>query len=479
MFHRLDRHPWAWLGLGAIVLIMSQMRFGLGVFAWVAPVPWLHYLRLTRGTRSTAALGGVGLLAWSLATAKIVTDPVPLVMALGFGLAFTIALGVPYLAWSWIRRRVSEDAASLAFPVFMVLGEWSLHGLLPFGVWGSAADTQLDQLALLQLASVTGVHGVSFLVYAVAAILERGLSGERSSLRLGAGLVATSLVATVAFGQARLALSSSAATPTRLVAAVGTDSMVGATPGLPDRDRLAEVERGLVARTERAAAAGATLVVWNEAAAMVYPSDEPAWLERLGTLAQRLRIDLVAAYVVPLQTEPLLYENKYVFFRPDGSIDHRYLKHEPVPGEPAVKGEGPMPLVEDAGQGSVGGAICFDYDFPRLALANAQHHADLVALPSSDWRGIDPIHTHMAAVRAIESGHSILRSTRFGLSAGIDPWGRIRGWSSHWDDDDHVLLVRLPRHGVQTVYGRAGDWFPLTCLLGGLALVGLAIRRRS
>lgn len=455
------------------------MRFGLGVMAWLAPVPWLHYLRVSDGWRSKAALLSVGLLAWFAATAKIITAPIPLVMALGFAVPFAVALGVPYLAWNWIRRRLGEDAGSVAFGVFMVLGEWSLHGLLPFGVWGSAANTQIDQLALLQLASLTGLHGVSFLVYFAASILDRALAGERSTLRRGATTLVTVLVAAFCFGQARLVIGSATATPTRLVAAVGTDAVVGTTPELPGPARLAEVERGLVERTERAAAAGASLVVWNEAATLVYPEDESLWLERVQALADQNDIELVAAYVVPIQVEPLLYENKYVFVQADGSIHHTYLKHEPVPGEPAVRGEGAMPLVADTGEGSTAGAICFDYDFPRLALANAENHADLVALPSSDWRGIDPIHTQMAAVRAIESGHSIVRSTRFGLSAGIDPLGRLRGWSSHWDDEDRVLLVRLPQQGVQTVYSRLGDWFPLTSVLCAIGLVGAAIRRRN
>jgi apolipoprotein N-acyltransferase len=209
---------------------------------------------------------------------------------------------------------------------------------------------------------------------------------------------------------------------------------------------------------------------------MSYPVDEPAFQVRLAKLAATLGVNLVAAYVVPLQAEPLQYENKYVFFRSDGTMDHSYLKHRPVPGEPAVRGESEMPRVVIEGGMAVGGAICFDYDFPRLALANAAQQLDLVALPSSDWRGIDPIHTEMATLRAIEGGYSVLRSTRFGLSAGIDPWGRIRGWNSHWDNERRVLLVELPRRGLSTIYARFGDWFPLAAILASLALLGLALR---
>lgn len=476
MKNHLDPRPWTWLFLGALLLVASQVRLGLGILAWIAPVPFLHYLRLTDSRRSRAAFVVVSFIAWSAGILKIMTAPLPAIAALGWAGPFSVLLVLPYFGWSWVRQRLGERAAMLGFGAMMVVGEWMLHATLPLGVWGSAANTQLDQLALLQLSSITGLHGVSFLVYVVAAVLERLLSGERATVRVSAWGAAVAVVGTLALGQARLGLASLEANPTRLVAAVGTDSVVGAGSELPTAQRQEEDERGLVRRTETAARAGAELVVWNEGATMVWPQDETAWHERLEALAARLDIDLVAAYVVPLQTDPLVYENKYVFVRAEGAIDHTYLKHEPVPGEPAVRGEGPMPLVQDE-RGTVAGAICYDYDFPRVALANARNGADLVALPSSDWRGIDPIHTQMAAVRAIEGGTSVLRSTRFGLSAGIDPWGRIRGWDSAWDSEERVLLVRLPRRGTETIYARLGDWFPATCVLMSVWLLFASARR--
>ncbi len=474
----LYQSPKALLAIGAFLLVASQMRFGVGVLAWVAPVPWLQYLRITRGWKSRLAFVGVAWLAWSAAVLKIVTAPVPAVMSLAFGTGIALALIAPYFGANWIRRRLGENAGTVAFASFMVVGEWTMHVLLPLGVWGAAANTQLDNPALLQVASITGVHGVSFLVYVVASLLERASCRERQSYGSAALVAALLVVGAVAFGQFRLTIANGSARQTQLVAAVGTDSMVGTSPTLPTPEDLARVEAGLFARTTQAARAGAELVVWTEAATMSYPELEPAFQERLANLAATLHVSLVAAYVVPTQERPLQYENKYVFFREDGTMDHTYLKHRPVPGEPAVRGEGEMPRVELEGGSAVGGAICYDYDFPRVALANANRHLDLVALPSSDWRGIDPIHTQMATLRAIEGGHSIVRSTRFGLSAGIDPWGRIRGWNSHWDNDRRVLLVELPRRGVSTIYARFGDWFPISQLLASIALFGFALRRR-
>ena len=207
MKHREPR-PLLWLALGVALVVVSQFRFGVGALAWVAPVAWLRYLRLTHGWRSRLLFLGAMWLAWNAAVLKIVTGPIPPVMALGFGLPIGAVFAAAMLAHDAIRRRVYADLATLGFAALMVLAEWSLHGLMPFGTWGSAANTQLDQLALLQLASVTGLHGVSFLMYPVAGVIERALAGERAPLRRWAWGLTLTMVIVVSAGQARLASSS-------------------------------------------------------------------------------------------------------------------------------------------------------------------------------------------------------------------------------------------------------------------------------
>lgn len=457
----LDRHPACWLAVGALLLVASQARFSVGSLAWFAAAPWLRYLRVTSGVRSRAVFVAASLAAWTLVFAKIVTEPLPLAIAPLFSLPIGLILCVPYLLSTHLRRR-GEGFAVLAFAAAMVVGEWCLHGLLPFGTWGSAANTQLEQLALLQWASVAGIHGVSFLVYAMGAALEAAHWDRSRAGWRRVGLATAAVVALVALGEARLALSTGSGAPRTLVAAVGTDSTVGRGP-LPSEADEREVQHRLFERTRRAAAAGARLVVWTEAATMVRPDQETAFQDRVAALAGELEVLVVAGYVVPLSGKPLRYRNRYALLGPDGTLKHVYDKHRPVPGEPAIAGTAPMPYHDDPEVGRIAGAVCYDYDFPRLALEHAALGADIVALPSSDWRGIDPIHTQMAALRAIEGGHSVVRSTRFGLSAAFDPHGRPRGWLSHFDTDDRILLASVPRDGVRTVYGVLGDWFPLAC----------------
>jgi apolipoprotein N-acyltransferase len=87
----------------------------------------------------------------------------------------------------------------------------------------------------------------------------------------------------------------------------------------------------------------------------------------------------------------------------------------------------------------------------------------------------------MAALRAIEGGFSLLRSTRFGLSAGFDPYGRARAWESAFDTRTRVLLASLPAQRVPTLYARIGDAFVLACAMFVAAAwsIAAALRRRA
>jgi apolipoprotein N-acyltransferase len=232
---------------------------------------------------------------------------------------------------------------------------------------------------------------------------------------------------------------------------------------LPSLEIRGANQTTLIERTEKAAAAGAKLVVWNEASTAILPDEEAEWNRRLSTLASEQDISLVAAYVVPISESPFRFENKYVIYKPDGSLGYTYNKHEPVPGEPSIKGREEIETVLMQGI-ELGGVICYDYDFPYLAKAFGRNDADIVAVPSSDWRGIDPIHTKMAALRSIEQGHSVLRSTRFGLSAAINPIGEFTAQMDSFDTNDRVMIAHLPESNLFTVYSLIGDLFVYLCI---------------
>jgi len=460
---RSPADPWrraALLALGAVLLVASQMRGAAGLLAWLAPAPWLHYLRQTHGWRSRLLFSAVLVGGWTATTLKIVTAPLPVGFCL-FGVGIAIFSLAGYLAWDFARRRTSEGLATLVFPAAMAVLEW-LQSLTPLGTWGGAIYTQVDDLPFLQVASLVGGVGGGFFVNWVAAGVESAWADrwgrprggvERILLRGWLPLIGVALLHVG--GTWRLQRPFPGASIQ--AAAIGTSATFGASPTIPDAPEQARIVDSMLEDSRRAARNGAQIAVWTEAAALVLPEEEPAFVKRAAATAADASIHIVAAYILLTRRDPLNYENKFVWLTPAGTVDHAYLKHHPVPGEPAPAGTSSTRIVE-IGPVRASGAICYDYDFPALALAHGQRDVGLVALPASDWRGIDPLHTQMAAVRAIEAGLSIVRSTRFGLSAAIDGHGRLRAWHSSFEGGDRVLMATLPAIRVQTIYGSLGDW---------------------
>ena len=475
----LNSHPSLWLPIGAALVVLSQNRFGLGFLVWVMPVPYMLFLRRTSGWRTRAGFVAVMVGAWSLAVMKILTDPMPLVIAPLFGLPIALFHALPYLAWDAIRRRVGEGTlAAASFAALVTTGEWAMHTFTEFATWGAAAYTQLDNLPLLQVASLGGMAAVAFTIYLFAAAIENAVANGFSKGKTGLALGASLLLAAMVFGTVRLDRSAEAEERTALVAAVVSDMVIKPDTGLPDSTERHRVKETLIARTETAAAGGVRLVAWNEGGYIVEKDEEEGFIKEMGSLARRLRIHLVAAYIIPLSRDPVTFENKYAWLRPDGSLHHDYHKLHPVPGEPAVGSSVPAKTV-NSDLGIMSGALCYDYDFPALARHHARKGVDLVVIPSNDWRGIDPIHTRMAFLRGIEGGFSILRSTGPGLSAAADAYGRVRAWQSSFDHTDKVMFARLPQRGTQTVYAVLGDWVIVLCGLIVAAAVAAVLRRRS
>ena len=470
---RLLERPAFLLGVGAVLIFAANFRWGVGVVAWIAPVPLLRYLRLTRGWRSRATFGFALCAAWMATTLKIVTVPLPIMAALLMGLMAAIFNLAAYLAWDVVRRRSPQGAALLAFPAAVVVTEWLQH-FTTLASWGAMAYTQVDNLPLLQLVALGGIEIVSFIVAWVAAWLEFALSvalDHTSAKGLLQGYAAAAILITAhVWGTMRL--NTNLYDVSVRVAALGTPATFGGAPPLPDAAARKAIADTLLADSARAAASGAQLVVWTEAAALVLPGEEErGFLLRVAELARAHRVDLVAAYVVPASEGQILpYQNEYRWFGPDGVERQAYWKHHPAPGEPAVVGHGPLAAV-DASFGRASGAICYDCDYPEMALEHARLGVDVIALPSSDWRGIDPLHAQMAVLGAIAGGFSVVRSTRFGLSAIIDPLGRIRGWHSSFEGGDLLLMADVPRRHLSTVYAIIGDIPVYMCMALLLALL--------
>ena len=403
----------------------------------------------------------------------MVTPPVTAPFALVFGVPLGAVAFTTLVLWDALRRRAGAAWSIPAFAALTALADVAGAVLSPAGHWAATAANQPENLPLLQLASLGGL-GLVGLVMALPIGAGAALLAAPSPLRPWRTAVAAGAIAVAAHAWGALRLQAPVEGPTVRVAGVTVDF----PEPLTSMEDLRGREELLFARSELAAQRGAQLILWNEVATIVDPGpEEAALLARGADFARAHGVDLVLAYGVVLGRSPFLLDNVYVWLDPAGEILERYQKHALPPGEPSVRGTAPLQVLERP-WGRAAGALCYDYDFPALARAHARGGAGLVALPSSDWRGIDPQHTYMARVRAIEGGMSVVRAARASLSAAFDGYGRVRATLPATEQNERVMLATVPVTQVPTRYAAWGDAPVVLLSLGLLAGAALAPRRR-
>lgn len=464
MFKKMN--IWWMLPIGAIVIALTHMRFGIGFLAWVGYAPLLIFLKKKEGIGARVIVFSILTVAWTIATFKIITPPIPWFFALLFSPIIASFHFGGILVWDIFKKKPYHF---LIFPAAMMIFEWIMYTFTPFASWGAAAYTQVDYPAIVQSVSLFGMMGLSFLIYLINMLFALWYDSKPFKLTVIAG---AALILLVCYGHLRIGFAEREIGSTVQVAAVGSTSNIKEV-GIPEEEKRLQVQRELFERTRNASIRGVMLVVWPEGATLVYSEEEAAWKAKLQELALETNADIVAGYLTVNRPFDGTYKNKYVFITASGLIDHEYHKHHPVVGEPTIKGTEKLKVVERS-YGQVSGAICYDYDYPRLALKHGRLGADIVALPSNDWMGINPIHTQMASLRAVENGFSIIRSAQFGLTAAIGPYGGIYGKYSDFNSEEKVLVAEIPNRKVWTLFSVIGEVTVIAVgafvLLGGIIL---------
>lgn len=476
--------PRIFLLAGLALAAASNGNHASAAAAWLFPVFLLRYYRTrTVGRGAMALFPGLVLAAMIMVFPMTDLSALPLHPRLAAATVWGLRYFLPFLADRLLAGRLSGPMSTAVFPLAWTSLEY-LSSLGPEGTWGSLAVTQFDLAPLNQLASVTGPWGIVFLMTwlasATALALEGGFAGRasRAPVLAALGLLGAVLI----FGQWRL--------ETR----PGDEPAVLAAGLTKARDRehlfdvrapretvCAEGERdriALLARTRLAARLGARIVVWQEYAVLLPEENESALIADCRRLAVEEGITLVAAYgVFPPDFPAGGWQNVALGVEGSTGVVRRALKTFPSQAleAGATPGDGRLAML-DTPHGRVGIIVCTDQDHPQFVRQAGQNGVFAILVPSLSWPGVTPLHTRMAALRAVENGCALCKVSGQGLSACFDRFGRrLPELEPNGGPVPDLTLCRLPLAPVTTVYAMIGDAFAWTCLAASAALMARAI----
>lgn len=374
-----------------------------------------------------------------------------------------------------------------AWAVVAVAAAWvtveATHGPLGFA-WLALGNAGISMGVPMRLAPYTGVYGLSFVFAMMAAAL--ALAILRRPRRHWLWLAALPLLFLL---------------PPLPPAQPGQESAILVQPNISESEewtqesvdrmqrRLAflSMQASLQARGQRP-----SLVVWPEVPAPLYEND-PRLTQQVRDLARAVRAYLLVGVVShTAEGDPL---NSALLVSPTGATVSRYDKVNLVPfGEfvpwpfgfaNKVSKEigdfrpGKRVVVSPVGSQDIGVFICYESVFPGFVRRFVNNGAEVLFNLSNDgWFGKTAAreqHLRIVRMRAAENRRWILRSTNDGITATIDPAGRVLGTLPlYLEAASHTGYSYI---SSKTIYTRYGDWFTVVC--GSITLACLITSTRE
>jgi apolipoprotein N-acyltransferase len=448
--------------------------FGTGLtpywpLMWFAPLPVLLFAA-DASWWGTALAGAFGIMLgilnlWSLFHDALgMPAPILVQIYLSEGIVYGLALSL----FRALVRRKAYWTALLALPSVVVSFEWFLNLAAPHGTGGSLAYSQLGFLPFLQLASITGPWGMSFLLLLFPSALAIGIhlaeTERRKALQI-TGVIAGLLIAVLAFGTVRLLIPPAGA-PVKvgLVSSDGPNEDV-ADDGAP----TAKLFQGYAEPVAKLAEQGADVVVLPEKLGVAMQPDIHSVDAELQSLAEQTHVRVVAGMlrvVPPTPTDALKIKyNEARIYTPGAPVERYDKEHMLPPFESKLTpGTSLTLLAASAGNGTWGVAICKDMDFTQLGREYGEAGAGLMLVPGWDFYRDWIQHGHMAIMRGVESGFSVVRSAKGGSLYVSDDRGRILGEVKSDAAPFSSLLVSVPQSHDKTIFLLLGDWFAWVAL---------------
>lgn len=385
----------------------------------------------------------------------------------------------------------------LAAPLAWVALEYARAHFLSGFPWVLLGYSQVGVLPIAQLASVTGVFGLSLLVAAIGASLAFALvtapSGRRAYLPFGVTLTAVLLIA-LAGG---LRLRAGGLLESGEAVTVG---VVQANVSLGEKsDAMASARsfRDYLARTRQLIGQGAQLVVWPESSTAFYFAEDRVLAEEIRAVARQGNAAILFGSDQIERDGTVRYYNSAYMVSQDGATAGVYQKMHLVPfGEyvPAKSlfffmsrlveavsdfSAGTVPFLFPFGEHRLNTSICYEVVYPDLVRRFVGDGSELLTTITNDaWFGqTSAPHQHFAqaAMRAIENGRYLVRSANTGISGFVDPYGRVLAMSGLFEPAALIGQVRFLQS--RTIYTQLGDVAAYAAVAATLLLL-VAVKRR-
>lgn len=483
---------------GLISFIFMNGKWSIPAMAWIFPVIFLFITRKSGPVKGILSIAVITFIAGFIHSSGF--------LLLGFPLdnlvcgIMSLIIVAPFLVDRIFLPMFTENssvgrkfAGTLIFPCAFATMEACMN-FFPMGAFFTLSLSQVENLPFIQVASIFGQMGLSFLIAWFAStvyfVIDYLLESKEKpgadiilALKKPVCIVLAVFMAVFIYGGGRLILAQPDGDTVKIAMAQGphVELVDGEYGDVSFKDCKAHARKAI----EQAAAGGAELVLFNEEAFCISFDQEKIMKKIFSEEAKKNGMYIVAGMELYDPEEEIISDNKITCVDSDGNEMFDYTKTILVPVVEKgyyKEGDGNIHTVEMNLGGkkcNVSSVICYEGVFTRY-MNRIPGGTDIHLNPSWEWEGLGDSHDHTIPLRGVENGFSTIKTTYESESIASDYMGRARVYfNPDYTGYDAVNFAYLPAEGVNTIYGAIGTPLDWIYAAGLIILAILAIRRKN
>ena len=458
--------------IGSFFIFFSNGKYNFALAAWLFPIFILQISRNEKNIYALLVIPSLFGFAFLFSFWYTFNNPTSILFYIPALLGFF--MGLLFYVDRLLYDRIDGFKATLILPILYTSFDFLSNLLNPLGTMGVLGYSQHEFLSFSQLASITGMWGLTFMITWFGSVVFWCIENyiKRNTIRKGITIYLSILIPILVFGGIRLAIPLD--NKTVKVSGIHTHDKNEGEKILETLYRNDTINfkkmnnkiiLDLTEKSQIEANSGAKIIIWSENSFLALKKDEDSLMNELKNFSKQNQIYLVVTpFIINSGSKS---ENKTLLLSPDGSIISTHYKYGGNFLEGTVDGNKKIKTVKTP-YGNFTSIICWDGDFPSIVKQVGIENTDVLFIPASDWKEVNPLHATIAIYRGIENGCSVVRQTRNGLSFMTDPRGKIVTRMDHFETNSWIMSAQVPSKKLWTLYPIIGDlfgWLSIVVLL--------------
>ncbi len=438
------------------------------LLAWVAPLPIL-WLGLKENRLTIVFISA--FLAYFLGGLNVfyyLNTPLPVYLLIFGQFQSAIFFGIIILISCAFIKRTRVWYSVFVFPLAWVSYEFVNAYFSSAGTLDNLAYSQTSVLPIIQIASITGIWGISFLL----ALLPSSIAVVvflRKDFVLSIGVPLSIFVSVFAFGGIQLSNS-----PGNTSIKVGLLTVPESVEDILSQDplRVKLTAKRFIQEIPKLRKQNVQIVIMPEKIVTTTSENESSILD----LFKKAAIENQVALLVGIRE--IRADKKYntaFLISKDGNILTEYHKQHLLPGPESGYFSGKKINPVSFESNFVGFSICKDMDFIDPSQQYARAGIGVMFVPALDFVVDGWLHAKPAILRGVEGGYSVVRVAQWGLLTVSDAHGRVLAQKKASPKNPTYIVAEVPMGSGKSIYSQYGNWFAWLCGILLLILLGKAL----